>query len=75
MAKTSLSILKQKLQNYGWKLQEGQIIDDKEYDCIGWQAKKNDFQHIDLAIEMYFPLPKELWLAGGRKVSCAGRRL
>ena len=59
VAKTSLSILKQKLQNYGWKLQEGQIIDDKEYDCIGWQAKKNDFQHIDLAIEMYFPLPKK----------------
>jgi hypothetical protein len=50
--------LKERLKSSGWKLKYGQVIDGKEYDCLGWKGKIKDAQHPDLAIEMHFPLPK-----------------
>jgi hypothetical protein len=57
--KKAFQYLQEKLEDSGWKLKYGQMIDGKEYDCIGWKGKKPDVQHLDLAIEMHFPMPKE----------------
>ena len=57
MQKHAFLYLKKNLQDQGWMLKEGQTIDNKEYDCIGWEGKKSEVNHPDLAIEMYFPLP------------------
>jgi hypothetical protein len=51
--------LKKNLKGFGWNLKYGQIIDGKEYDCIGWKGKICDVHHPDLAIEMHFPMPKK----------------
>lgn len=51
--------LKEKLKDNGWKLKEGHLIDEEEYDCVGWYRKKVDVNNLDLAIEMYFPLPQK----------------
>ena len=59
MQKHAFLYLKKNLQDQGWMLKEGQTIDNKEYDCIGWEGKKSEVNHPDLAIEMYFP-PVEL---------------
>src|SRR4030067_620803 len=34
------------------------MINDEEYDCIGWLGKKRGLQDLDLAIEIYFPKPQ-----------------
>lgn len=31
--------LKENLENFGWEMKYGQIIDRREYDCIGWKGK------------------------------------
>jgi hypothetical protein len=51
--------LKEKLEGSGWKLKRGQIVNGKEYDCLGWEGRIMDIQHPDLAVEMYFPKPQD----------------
>jgi hypothetical protein len=57
--KEAFLYLRENLKGFGWKLVYGQMIDGKEYDCIGWKGKKRDVHHPDLAIEMHFPIPKK----------------
>ncbi|MFX0093726.1 MAG: hypothetical protein ACFFBD_18385, partial [Candidatus Hodarchaeota archaeon] len=57
--KEAFLYLKKNLKGFGWKLKYGQMIDGKEYDCIGWIQKTADVHHLDLAIEMHFPMPKK----------------
>jgi hypothetical protein len=42
----------------GWELKRGDIIGNKEYDCLGWKGETKYEQSPDLAIEMHFPFPK-----------------
>lgn len=58
MQKEAVLYLEKKLEGSGWKLQSGRIIDGREYDCLGWKGKLADNQHPDLAIEMFFPIPR-----------------
>ena len=59
LEKHAYSYLRQKLKDSEWTLLGGEEIGGKEYDCLGWKGKPRDKQSPDLAIEMYFPIPKE----------------
>jgi len=59
MEKYAYSYLARHLEASGWKLRKGEMIDGKEYDCVGWRAEHENKQMPDLAIEMHFPLPQQ----------------
>ena len=59
LEKYACSYLTKKLKGSGWTLLHGKEIGGKEYDCLGWKGKPRDKQTLDLAIEMYFPIPKK----------------
>lgn len=55
----AFSYLARHLEASGWKLRRGEMIDGKEYDCLGWRAEHENERMPDLAIEMHFPLPQQ----------------
>ncbi len=59
MEKNAFQYLKDQLKDSGWILKNGEMINGKEYDCLGWYLEIKDIQHPDLAIEMTFPMPKQ----------------
>ena len=58
MEKLAFDYLEEELKEAGWKLVNRAKIGQDYYDCIGWENKSCQ-QPPDLAIEMYFPEPKE----------------
>lgn len=50
--------LAKELEESGWKLYRGEKIGGREYDCLGWKGELKNKRSSDLAIEMYFPIPK-----------------
>lgn len=58
LEKHACSYLAEKLEDSGWRLLHNHKIGENEYDCVGWKDRPIEGSP-DLAVEMYFPTPKE----------------
>ena len=60
MQQNAFEYLRSNLMDSGWLLKNGEKIDGIEFDCLGWYREHEQNQNPDLAIEMTFPIPKEV---------------
>jgi hypothetical protein len=58
LEKYAFLYLAKELEESGWKLYRGEKIGGMEYDCLGWKGELKNKRSSDLAIELYFPIPK-----------------